>query len=234
MMWPLRAIEGTSFGETYNHRKWRPSRFSHGAGYTFLEICLVLFIVALIAGAAIPFTEGMIAEQRMREPVRQIELLARTARHLATLQQRPYVLILNADHIKLQPYSPADPIAAFQIDDASDTSNGSNPLISTNQTTTTTTHSTSTTGEHSGSDDVPVYSLLDPVEQEYLIPSNIVFTVRGWQEKEWYAPENRTWVFPPTGLCEPLEIRMQKGEAYIEHAYDPLTASVKSERYYLP
>lgn len=209
--------------------------------YTILEICLVLFIIALIVGASIPFTGGLIAEQQLREPSRQIELLARTARHLATLQQRPYVLILNADHIILQPYNVADPLALFQIESTTATDNASNsPLVSTNKATITTTFSTanlsSTNNAVSSFDDAPIYTMLDPVTQEYEIPESVVFTVRGWQEKEWSSPENRAWIFPPTGLCEPLEVHIQKAksEAYIEHTYDPLTGSVKSERFYLP
>lgn len=220
-------------------RRFARARTPGRAAYTILEICLVLFIIALIVGASIPFTGGLIAEQQLREPARQIELLARTARHLATLQQRPYVLILNADHIILQPYSEADPLAPFQIASTAATANASNsPLVSTNKATITTTFSTanlsSTNNAVSSFDDAPVYTLLDPVTQEYEIPEKVSFTVRGWQEKDWYPPEDRTWIFPPTGLCEPLEIRVQKGEAYIENTYDPLTGSIKSERFYLP
>lgn len=187
----------------------------------------------MIVGAIIPFTGGFMTEQQLREPTRQIELLARTARHLATLQQRPYVLILNKDHILLQPYNPADPTAPFQAPDT-DSPSSHGPLTSQSTSLTTTTHAAPVQNDTASSSDTPIYSLQDPVEQEYSLPGSVTFTVRGWQEKDWYAPQDRTWIFPPTGLCEPLEVRIQKGDAYIENSYDPLTASVKSERFLIP
>lgn len=210
------------------------------AGYTILEICLVLFIIALIAGLAIPFTGSLVTEQKLRDPSMQIEMMARSARHLATLQHRPYVLILNRDHIKLQPYDAANPLLSAVPPVAEGPGADAPPiLVRTNLTTTTTTFSsgTSTNTNVSPFDDNAAgaaFTMLDPVEQEYSLPSDVALTIKGWQEKEWTTPQDRTWIFPPTGLCEPLTVHLQRGDAFIEDTYDPLTGSVKEQKYSFP
>lgn len=195
------------------------------AGYTILEMCMVLFIIALIAGAAIPATSGMMAENALREPLLQIELMARTARHLAITQQRPYILVINHDHIRLVTQEQYQ----LELDSASTAASSVTAAPAT-----ATANSPATTASDSNSDDSTPDPSMDPVEQNYDIDKGLVLTVRGWQEKDLSNPEDRLWIFPPTGLSEPLQIHLQKGDGYIEQTYDPLTTAVKTETVYLP
>lgn len=50
------------------------------SGYTLIEIALVLAIMVMIIGAAIPLSSGFMREQRLRDPVRELLILAKTAR----------------------------------------------------------------------------------------------------------------------------------------------------------
>lgn len=72
-------------------------------GYTILEICLVLFIAALIATAAIPLTTNLLIEQRLESSVRQIKMMARIARHQALVNHQSYVIVLNQNSFQLLP-----------------------------------------------------------------------------------------------------------------------------------
>jgi len=66
-------------------------------GFTLLEICIVLCILALVLGAAMPQVSSWLAEEKLRAPARKLELLARTARAAAMERQRPVdVVILPA------------------------------------------------------------------------------------------------------------------------------------------
>ena len=49
-------------------------------GYTLLEIALVVAIIVLIIGAAVPLTSGFTREQRLRDVVRELLVYAKTAR----------------------------------------------------------------------------------------------------------------------------------------------------------
>jgi hypothetical protein len=47
-------------------------------------------------------------------------------------------------------------------------------------------------------------------------------------------PDGQRWIFQPTGLCEPLTVRIMEEEAWIEVRFDPLTAGIEEEGYYIP
>jgi hypothetical protein len=52
--------------------------------------------------------------------------------------------------------------------------------------------------------------------------------VRRVGENTFRAPKRgETWEFSPTGICEPIEVRMSGPAGVIELAFDPLTACAK-------
>jgi Tfp pilus assembly protein FimT len=209
----------------------RPGAFNAGPfrdGHTFLEICLVLFIIVLIAGAAIPLTSGIMEKQRFRDCAQEIQNLARTAKHLALVQQRTYVIHINRDRLVLEPKLLAGLPTA--TDSSTSSTDEPPPTASTAASLANSTSSDSSDADTQSAQ--PSY--LQSVQMEYAIPEGVVLTIRGWLDKEWSNPEDRDWVFPPTGLCEPLGIRIEKGAAYIENIFDPVTAAVKEENYYFP
>jgi type II secretory pathway pseudopilin PulG len=73
-------------------------------GFTLLEIGVVLFILVVLAGMAIPMTSSLIAEERLRQDVRELQLYARTARRLAISESRPYEILFTENGFLLEPY----------------------------------------------------------------------------------------------------------------------------------
>ena len=47
-------------------------------------------------------------------------------------------------------------------------------------------------------------------------------------------PDGQRWIFQPTGLCEPVSVRIIENEAWIEVRFDPLTAGIEEESYNIP
>lgn len=78
------------------------------AGFTLLEMGLVLFILLVIAGAAIPVTSGLIAQERLKSQARELQDYATSARKLAVTEGRPYEIILDPAGFSLEPFS-SDP-----------------------------------------------------------------------------------------------------------------------------
>ncbi len=92
------------------NKRLRTDGRSSGYAYTLLEICFVLFILALVAGMALPTLSGWFSEQKLRGPAGELELLARTARTLAIDRQQPYDIVLEPGSLLLAP-SNANPKA---------------------------------------------------------------------------------------------------------------------------
>ena len=177
-------------------------------GFTLLEICLVMFIAILIMGLAIPVTASLMSEQRLREPARQLELLVKTARRQAVQDNRSYEILMSPTGFLLQPVLDADAPAA--------------PLQEPPKPA-------------DGEEGEAVEQAPAPFEPlEYRLPGEVTYLIQrfGWEKAG--KPEEDHWVFQPTGMCEPMILRFQRGEGWLEITFNPLTASVDDESYYFP
>jgi type II secretory pathway pseudopilin PulG len=73
------------------------------AAFTLLEICFVLFIVAVLFAVAAPPVAKQFQEEQIRKPVRELQSFAKTARRLAMEQNRAYVILLLNTGYLLEP-----------------------------------------------------------------------------------------------------------------------------------
>jgi hypothetical protein len=68
-----------------------------------LEVCVVLFIVAVIFLVAVPPASHLLDEERLRKPIRELQSFAKTARRQAMLEDHAYELLLMNDGYLLRP-----------------------------------------------------------------------------------------------------------------------------------
>jgi prepilin-type N-terminal cleavage/methylation domain-containing protein len=73
------------------------------SGFTLLEVCFVLFIVAVLFAVAGPPTARLFQEEQLRRPVRELQSFAKEARRSALAENRSYQLLLLNDGFVLQP-----------------------------------------------------------------------------------------------------------------------------------
>jgi len=73
-------------------------------GYTLLEMVLVLFIIALIIGIAIPVSTSLMAEEKLREHANALKLCAITARRLAMTGNKAYEIRFEEKTFWLQSF----------------------------------------------------------------------------------------------------------------------------------
>ena len=78
------------------------------AAFTLLEICFVLFIVAVLFAVAAPPVAKQFQEEQIRKPVRELQSFAKTARRLAMEQDRAYVVLLLNTGYLLEPLEKRD------------------------------------------------------------------------------------------------------------------------------
>lgn len=77
-------------------------------GFTLLEVCFVLFIVAVLFAVAAPPTARLFQEEQLRRPVRELQSFAKEARRSAIVEDRSYqVLLLNGGYV-LRPSDPKE------------------------------------------------------------------------------------------------------------------------------
>src|SRR5260370_40344850 len=66
-------------------------------GFTLLEVCFVLFIVAVLFAGAAPPTARLFQEEQLRRPVRELQSFAKEARRSAIVENRSYQLLFLDD-----------------------------------------------------------------------------------------------------------------------------------------
>jgi type II secretory pathway pseudopilin PulG len=72
-------------------------------GFTILEVCVVLFIVAVIFIVAVPPAAHLLDEEKLQGPIRELQTFARTARRNAIMEDRTYEVLLLNDSYLLRP-----------------------------------------------------------------------------------------------------------------------------------
>ena len=149
-------------------------------GYTLLEIALVVTIIVLLVGAVVPMSSGFIREQRMRDAVRELLVLAKTARTEAMTTGRAAEVIFNKRGFALR-----------------------------------------RAGEEEPSESVT-------------LARGMSYQLFPFSADKPLKPDGQRWIFQPTGLCEPVSVRIIENEAWIEVRFDPLTAGIEEETYNIP
>ena len=75
-----------------------PASAQHG--FTLLEVCVVLFILAVLFVVAVPPAAHLMDEEKLQGPIRELQDFARTARRNAMMENRTYeVLLLNGSYV---------------------------------------------------------------------------------------------------------------------------------------
>jgi type II secretory pathway pseudopilin PulG len=93
---------------TSNHRSLStcrrlPSGRAPVRGFTILEVCVVLFIIAVMFSVGVPTASHLLDEEKLQGPIRALQTFARTARRNALMENRAYEVLLLNDSYLLRP-----------------------------------------------------------------------------------------------------------------------------------
>lgn len=82
------------------------------------------------------------------------------------------------------------------------------------------------------------FGLLRPGDEEPSdavdLPAGIGLSVTPYGAEKGDRANGQRWVFQPTGICEPIAVRIAEDDAWLEISFDPLTASIADESYHIP
>jgi len=57
------------------------------------------------------------------------------------------------------------------------------------------------------------------------LPEGTKLSILRWGEKDWQQAAGQTWLFGANGLCDPIRVRIESGEAVLEMGFNALTGS---------
>jgi type II secretory pathway pseudopilin PulG len=167
-------------------------------GFTLLEMCIVLFIIALLFGVTMPAMHSAFTEQAVRKDAHQLALMVKTAMIQSGEQNRAYVIDLTSTTMALHPFG-VDPADADDPTAESD-------------------------------DDTPSTSTLTNVElTTKLDPANKLLAPDPQKPDAWVEMPATTWVFQPGELCPATQVRVKRGDSWLDMSFAALTGNVDQE-----
>ncbi len=178
------------------------------AGFSLLEIVVVLALVALLMGGAIAVMVAASSDRQLRGMSTEIETMAKRARAVSLLQQTPYAVEFTWGRVRMLPLAEVGMEGKELIEAQA---------------------ALAAAEEQAG---VPVeMRRRTPVRSEIAVGGGVTLAIRRWGS-EGFVPiadkrARMVWRFDPNGLCEPISVRLTQGANWIEDEYHPLTAGVR-------
>lgn len=175
------------------------------SGFTLLEMVIVLVIVAVTVGGAVTFMIRSSDERQLLNTTEEIEVLAKRARTISILHQTPYAIEFRPGRVKLLP------LAEAGVDER-----------------------TTALGRTIGGERVQQAGPggRQPVREEIVLGGDQSMFIRRWNSEAMLPMSDRIihiWRFDPDGLCEPVTVRLVRGESWINSTFHPLTATVPED-----
>ena len=175
-----------------------PGRTRHAAGFTLLELAIVMIIITVVTGGSIGMFIVSASSRRLKRAGAEIEVLAKRAHAAAVTRQAPYALVFRPHHVELLLLAATNQPANADIPPAADPdSDQAAPRVAT--------------GSFDLDDDMSI-AIRRWASRDFITLG----------EKDTFL-----WRFDPDGLCEPVTLRVELGSDWLEETFHPLTGSVK-------
>jgi prepilin-type N-terminal cleavage/methylation domain-containing protein len=174
-------------------------------GFTLIEIVLVLVLIALAVGGALAYMVVSDDDRALSRASVEVEALAKRARTLAALQQRPYALEFYDQSVHLMPLAEAmlDPRDRERAVELLAAAEATSPAAG---------------------------SGFSPVHASWLLDGDMKLFVRRWASDDWLPADSKNrhvWRFDPEGFCEPVGVRITVGDSWVEAEFHPLTGGIR-------
>ncbi len=213
---------------------------ARSTAFTLVEVVIVLTVVGILAGIAVPTINGVVREREAREPVAELVRLARTVRQRAIRDQVPYQIAFDGQGFHaarfFNPYGEAEEFAQVLRD--MEALEQRRKLIEASQDRI---GALADFGVQESFGSAPSQSVNNRAEEAassiyyetYQMPEGTNYELLFWGQTEWTPMQSgrfERWVFQPSGMCKPIKIRVSSEGAFFEVEFHPLTGDVKSER----
>lgn len=207
------------------------------AAFTLIELVLVLAILAVIAGAAVPSITGMMADAEARKPLEDLARLAKQTRLRAMEEKRPYQIAFTATGYTatryLSPYLQAAQIDEFiqRTELEAEQKMEAGLTQESGETTESVLGAESSVGGPVQS--APSAAIFKEWTEKHTLPEGMTCSIQYWYEPQATSVEGaevKLWVFQPTGMVTPLTVTMTNASgASYSARFNALTADIVKE-----
>lgn len=174
------------------------------AGFTLMELIVVMAIVSIFFGAAMMMMSSPRLEKEIREAHHGIEDLALQARAMSYSYQQAFVIELREGEVRMMPLATPEDEIENELSEEMSTPASLKPLDSMSW---------------------PRVFKIDP---------KYTLWVRRWNSNNYERVTDNTierWIHQPNSPCEPLAVQLisENGDALLSRAFHPLTAKATDE-----
>ena len=170
------------------------------SGFTLIEVVVSFVLIVLIIGVGVLSLATESARKQITKPAGELKKYARRGLQMAINQRRAFAIQLTPDSFALREGS-MDTAGEDGIDRFSRDS-----------------------FDESIGDEA-----LSGMLGAYQLDELMTLEVRRWGEKYFRKPEGDAWVFEPSGICEPIGIKLIHEKGFIEMEFNPLTAKIQEQ-----
>lgn len=209
----------------------KPLASSRG-GFTLVEVIIALTIVVVIIAGAVPTVQEMRAQQQAREPVLNLVRIAKEARLRAIQEKRPYQIAFHSSGFTASRYF--DPY--LQLADLNTYLQESetgvvrrNPNVREEEEI----EDPDTGASTNARTELPMAPAGRKFDnhwtEKYTLPDDTHYTFKFWYEVDETPIEGevvKLWVFQPTGICQPVNLRLDSSVATFDIEFGALTADL--------
>ena len=172
-------------------------------GFTLLEMVIVLALIGLAMGGAMTLFIVTSSERQLKSSAADLELLSKKARSIAMVQQRPYAITFFENSARLSPlaeagYTDEELEARLEL-------------------------------EQEAMDDGMAAPKFPPV-RETLTLDQFALSVRRWGAVNFIPMlrnDPQVWRFDANGICEPMSVRIDYDDGWMEMDFHPLSAGIR-------
>lgn len=198
------------------------------AGFTLIEVVLVLTILALLAAAAVPSVRGLQEERAAREPINALAKLAKATRLKAMQDKRPYQIAFTSKGFTatryLSPYLQLAQLDEFIQRTEIEAQQKAEAGI--------TEESEAAENNAAAAGATPAQPVFKEWTESHALQEGTTYGVQFWHEVEATPIEGevvRLWVFQPTGIVSPLTVSLTQSGYVFAASFSALTADIVKE-----
>jgi prepilin-type N-terminal cleavage/methylation domain-containing protein len=198
--------------------------------FTLIEIVVALTIISVIAAVAIPTMRGLDRDEKARAPIKTLAEVVQEVRQRAMEERRAYQIVFEREGFHasaaMYPYEKRDEFLKHLEELRLP------PMAAAIQRPTTQRQEVANGRPEAGAPPEPPGFEM-PWTLSVPLAEGTECEVLMWGDGEWDLIEGeklRRWVFQPTGMANPAQVRLRTRDSELEGRFDLLTGEMTGER----